>query len=522
MRYRVWFSWMVALLLISVALISVAGVSAEDLPAKIERMERELEEMKRELQAQKAEQEKARAEQQAKEAAAKAAETTAPYRAITDRVQVGGYGSMRFEGSDLADQKNSFVFRRFVLTTDANIAPRLRGYFELEFERFRKLELEKTTQPQTGGLLHEQAVEGTNDSEISLEQAWLQFDIDDWVKLRAGGILVPLGRFNIAHDDNRWDLPRRSLVDRGVPVLPSTAAWDEVGMGFLGEVPLSDQALLGYQVYVMNGVSLDAGLEHKVEPPDMTGGQPTAVWEVELSPSTGGFAADVKDSKAVAGRVALSPALGHEIAGSWYYGQYTPDFLGNEDLWAVAADGRSGYGPFELEGEGVFTRFDGTGSVAASLARVARDQSLVESGTDVNTEVEFELAKLARSKYGYWLEGRYRFWPAFLSNTFLGRSFANPQLIAVVRPEQAWLDDLIEEVGFAGGTLQSIAASSRRVDRFSVGLAYRPVPLVVFQLAYEYTQTNHGQSLAGVTNYLPAQPGEDHVNTVLVGTAFGF
>src|SRR5204863_2060658 len=133
--------------------------------------------------------------------------------------------------------------------------------------------------------------------------AWLQFDIDDWVKLRAGGILVPLGRFNIAHDDNRWDLPRRSLVDRGVPVLPSTAAWDEVGMGFVGDVPLGDQALLGYQLYVMNGVSLDASFENKIEPPEMPGGPKTVVSEVELSPSTGGFAADVKDSKAVAGRL---------------------------------------------------------------------------------------------------------------------------------------------------------------------------------------------------------------------------
>src|SRR5207245_4343406 len=113
----------------------------------------------------------------------------------------------------------------------------------------------------TGGLLHEQAVEGTNDSEISLEQAWLQFDIDEWVKLRAGGILVPVGRFNIAHDDNRWDLPRRSLVDRGVPVLPSTAAWSEVGMGFAGDVDGGSWGKFGYQVYVMNGVTLDASLE---------------------------------------------------------------------------------------------------------------------------------------------------------------------------------------------------------------------------------------------------------------------
>ena len=73
------------------------------------------------------------------------------------------------------------------------------------------------------------------------EQAWLQYDVNDWLKLRAGDVLVPLGRFNLNHDDNRWDIPRRSLVDRGVSVLPAPAAWDELGVGFLGDMPVGEQ-----------------------------------------------------------------------------------------------------------------------------------------------------------------------------------------------------------------------------------------------------------------------------------------
>ena len=56
------------------------------------------------------------------------------------------------------------------------------------------------------------------------------------MKLRAGAMLVPLGRFNLNHDDNRWDIARRPLIDRGAPALPVPAAWDEVGAGFLGEI----------------------------------------------------------------------------------------------------------------------------------------------------------------------------------------------------------------------------------------------------------------------------------------------
>src|SRR5207245_2100239 len=84
-----------------------------------------------------------------------------------------------------------------------------------------------------------------------------------------------------------------------------------------GDVTLSDEALLDYQVYVINGVALDSQLEKKIEPPKAVGGTQRVVWEAEISPSTGGFAADVKDSKAVAGRLAFSPRLGHESALSF-------------------------------------------------------------------------------------------------------------------------------------------------------------------------------------------------------------
>src|SRR5262245_47815011 len=233
-------------------IVCASTALAETLEQRLERMENEIRELRSELRRRDA----ADAKKAGKPAAARAkapaaephvvAEKPAPAApptvvadadvtpkakegaldAILDRVQLGGYGSVRYEGSTLEDQKNTFTYRRFVLTTDANIAPGIRAYMELEFERFRKLELEKTTGKNSeGGLTSEQAVEGTNDSEIALEQAWLQYDVNDWINLRAGNVLVPLGRFNINHDDNRWDIPRRSLVDRGVPVLPAEAAW---------------------------------------------------------------------------------------------------------------------------------------------------------------------------------------------------------------------------------------------------------------------------------------------------------
>ena len=82
------------------------------------------------------------------------AETPMPTTKVPflDRVRIGGYGSMRYEVTDNPADKNSFELRRFVLAGDATIAPRLSAYFELEFERFRQLEVEKNLGPAEGGL----------------------------------------------------------------------------------------------------------------------------------------------------------------------------------------------------------------------------------------------------------------------------------------------------------------------------------------------------------------------------------
>ncbi len=180
-------------------------------------------------------------------------------------LRIGGYGSIRFEQSSADAQPSTFNFRRFVLTVDAPIAPKIRTGFELEFERFRKLELEKTASAEGGGLRVEQEVEGVDGSEIAIEQAWVQYDFDNWLRMRAGGVLVPLGRFNLNHDDDRWDIARRPLIDRGSPVLAATAAWAELGVGFNGDVELGDTAALGYQFYVVNGATLSPQVESVVQ-----------------------------------------------------------------------------------------------------------------------------------------------------------------------------------------------------------------------------------------------------------------
>lgn len=511
------------------ALAFPLGAIADERDEKLDRLQHEIEELRRQVQELKNERRpetsatvSAPSQPQPPTATAATAEPSTTVmdarKALLERVQVGGYGSVRFEHDSATEEPTSFTLRRFVLTTDAAIAPRLRGYFELEFERFRELELERKVVAENGGLTIKQAVDGTNDSAIELEQAWLEFELSELARVRAGAVLVPIGRFNINHDDNRWDLPRRPLADRGAPVIPAKAAWDELGVGLNGELAVGDEGRLAYQLYVVNGAVLQPEVENELKNPNKDGARELAT-EAEFKLQNGTFGKDVKDSKSVTGRLAYSPWLGQEIAGSFYRGRYTPDSLPSESLTAFGIDGLSLWGPLEIEGEYLYADYGDVAKVARGFAnRLISDEVAIES-SELESVMEFKLGSLADTKHGYWLEGRYRFHPAWLKASVLGRDFEDPVLTAVVRGEEVWLDRRLDGLSFSSSQVTGAERSDRRIDRVTIGGSYRPVPLVAFQLAYEYTHVDKG-ALSEVTNYLDT--GEDKSHAVLVGAAFGF
>src|SRR5262249_16425780 len=180
------------------------------------------------------------------------------------------------------------------------------------------------------------------------------------------------------------------------------------------------------------------------------------------------------------------------------------------------------FGPFEIEGEYVYTHFSNVSKVARAFAQSVNNQAISAGTAPLDTTVEFQLSQLADTKQGYWLDLRDRFFPDFLPDPVLGRFFENPQFVLTTRWEQVWLDGLLTAVSFTDGQITSIEKQNRFVDRLTLGFAYRPTPLVVFQLAYERTWTNSGQSLSSVTNFIPAGPTQNLQNAFLFGAAFGF
>ncbi|HZD54011.1 MAG TPA: hypothetical protein VE175_13260, partial [Woeseiaceae bacterium] len=446
-------------------------------------------------------------------------------------VAVGGYGSSRFEASNLDEQDPGFTFRRFVLALDARPTDRLETYLELEFERFTELELEKGIESGDDEIEIEQAIEGGNGSEISIEQAWTRYTINPALRLDFGALLMPVGRFNLNHDDNQWVLPRRSLVDRGAPVLPSTAAWTELGAGISGSVPLGETGLIDYRLYAVNGTTVDFELENELEVA-REDGEPAELESVvaaEFGPSRGAFDGNDNDSVALAGRLALSPTPSQEVAVSGYVGNYVPSFLGrDETLWSVGLDGVHHLRGLELEYEAVMTHFDNVDLVAAAFAdrTFAKEREIngqTEDGAFATQKVELTLSQniMAKQKTGYWVELRYPFWTDTLDDTFLGRGLRDPKLIPTVRMEQVFYDDQLTGIEFDGGAVTAFGTRDAHINRATLGLGYRPTPAWALQLTGEYTWTNE-DSLAGLTNFLAAEEDEDDALSVLLGVAFGF
>lgn len=442
-----------------------------------------------------------------------------------ERVRFGGYGSVRAELTDLEEQDSTFTFRRFVLTGDAQPAERLQVYFELEFERFAELELEKAIEADSEEFEVVQAIEGTDGSEISMEQAWTRYRLNPTLNIDAGALLVPVGRFNINHDDNQWNLPRRSLVDRGVPVLPTKAAWPELGVGVSGTAQ-AGAGLIDYRAYLVNGAQLDFELEGELvteleEPPTVG----VAKFEAEFAPTRGGFSRDLNSNKALTGRVAFRPAAGREFAFSGYFGQYTPGFMDDETVWSFGVDGLHRLGRFELEYEAVHTDWGDIDSVARSFASAVIDKEVeaevpAEDGevAELVTEITLVGNTLAASRTGYWVEVR----RPIGQRAAAGEPSAATDLELTLRLEQVLFDDQLTGLEFSNRTVTELdRLDDADLNRATVGISYRPTPRWVVSVAGEYTWTDQ-QSLAGLTNFIPAEPGEDSAFSLLTGVAFAF
>jgi hypothetical protein len=436
---------------------------------------------------------------------------------VGDTVSIGGYGSVRYEANTLDKPKPSgFDFRRFVLTTDATPNDRLQAYIEIEFERLAEIEVERAVERFDKGVEFAEELEGGNGGEISIEQMWGQYKFGEPFSVRFGQILPPVGRFNMNHDDDKWDIPRRSLVDRNVPVLPVRSAWTELGIGAVGGFDVGKTGRLSYQGYAVNGAILDFAIEKVVET------EPGEPGVLKLASETALVRGPVNGEGGVrAGtwRLGYSPTLTTDLGFSGYIGRYTPDFLEvDERLTSIGLDGLWKHGKFAIEGEYIHTDFGNTDRViGAFIDTVTGKTGKAPAAGAEGTEAEFAIKDLTPWRHGFWIEGRYRFWCDKWNNTFLGKGFENPHLTGVFRYELVTLKDAIEEVAIENGEIEHGDAQTLRQQRATVGLAYRPMQTVVFSVAVEFNRRLEGDVLV-----FPRGFPERQYTSILAGMAIGF
>jgi hypothetical protein len=359
---------------------------------------------------------------------------------------VGGYAEVQFNalsGPNLDNpNRNSFNQVRMIPFIYADITDHVKFATEIEFER--------------GGPQNNQG-----DGEVKLEFAQLDYLVNEAINIRAGMILVPIGKFNLLHDTPLNDLVDRPMVAR--LLIPST--WSETGAGFYGTLYPTLMSKVDYELYVINGLQGGAkspGIDNVTD----TGG---------LRAVRGSAARDPNDNKSVVGRIAFSPMLGIEVAGSGHYGLWNNVGAGgvnnaSDYIGIYALDWTLQRGPFEVIGEAAWSRITRTAGSAVATGPAGMQ--------------------------GYYIQGNYHFMPEFLKKLASSHFTDASTFTATVRWEQVDTDT-------DNRTLTATTGNARELERLTLGLNFRPIEDTVFKFNWQF----NSQTDTPVVNTTPGLHG---------------
>ena len=130
---------------------------------------------------------------------------------------IGGYGEINYNQPE--SDNGELDIQRLVLMFGYKFNDRTQFITEIEFEHV---------------------------SELFVEQAFLQYSLNDNINLRGGLMLVPMGIVNEYHEPTTFNGVERPSVDGSI--IPTT--WREIGVGVSGR---SNEYSFKYQAYIFNG-----------------------------------------------------------------------------------------------------------------------------------------------------------------------------------------------------------------------------------------------------------------------------
>nr|WP_319512381.1 hypothetical protein [uncultured Draconibacterium sp.] len=137
------------------------------------------------------------------------------------KLLVGGYGEVHYNQPLSGDTYNNgkLDVHRVVMLLGYNFNEKTQFISEIEYEHVK---------------------------EVYVEQAFLQYKLNNAINFRGGLMLVPMGIINEYHEPTTFNGVERPLIDN--TITPTT--WREIGFGISGTIL---PASLKYQAYVMNG-----------------------------------------------------------------------------------------------------------------------------------------------------------------------------------------------------------------------------------------------------------------------------
>ena len=226
---------------------------------------------------------------------------------------IGGYLDTEFVAGD--NKISTFKAHRLILDVSSQISNKILINSEIELEYAANTEYE---------------------GEIKIEQAWVDYQLTDFLTQRTGIIVMPFGRINVLHDSDVRDATQRPLYAK--KIVPTT--WSDVGFGFHGNSSLSFLDF-NYSGYIVNGLGIHGS-------------------EVRSN-----FKQDNNGDKAFIGRLGISPMLGLEFGTSIYKGNYND--AANLSYLMVGGDLFYKRGRFEVVSEAAVIRSENTSSTDTAL-----------------------------------------------------------------------------------------------------------------------------------------------------------
>ncbi len=366
---------------------------------------------------------------------------------LSNAVTLGGYFEFEYEDVEAGNESSpngSFDAHRTILFFGAQPHQRLRLFSELEIEHGgRKAEFEFEPE-ELGGQFEREETE----SEIKLEQAWLEFALNENHNFRGGIDLIPLGRLNLNHDGNLRDFVFRPRTDE--LLIPTT--WFESGLSINGSLTRT----IGYHAGISNGINMLR--KHDIEEGVLgTRSEFDAMLDRNLDEQ------DRSGSKALWGRLTVTPWLGTKIGLSGYSADYGEGNKSGNDITFLALDLNHRQGPWEFKGEYV------------DVDKDQRTTSEVLAG-DVNDDGDTDdlVSGLDGADGGY-LEIAYHFFPDGWYDAWFARGFDNPTFTAMARYEDLSFDE----------TSTGVNTAEQDFSLISLGMNYRPIERMAFKLSYD-------------------------------------